>query len=107
MDLVEMHGRRGRIVVVCNGHEVGDGNLAVLRAERGLKDVGIREVLLARVHDGAGGTDPEVAAHVLVEYGGENAWGVEAREAAPVDGAVGPDERCGGHVAYESVWKHT
>ena len=92
------------VVVAGYGHEVGHGDDAGRGGEGGLEDVGVVEVALLAVEATGGGGDAEVAAEFGVEDGGENAGGVEAGEAAPVDGAVGADQRRGGHIAYQSIF---
>ena len=97
--------RRGGVAVVVAGygHEVGHGDDAGGGGEGGLEDVGVVEVALLAVEAVGGGGDAEVAAEFVVEDGGEDAGGVEAGKAAPVDRAVGADQRRGGHIAYQSI----
>ena len=91
------------VVVVSSGHEVGNGDDARAGGESCQKDVGVGEVLLTSLEDGAGGSDPEVPPNLRVQDGSEDAGRVEAREATPVHGAVGSDKCRGRHVAYQSV----
>ena len=97
--------RRVRVAVIVpgQGHEVGDGNFARFAGEGGLEDIGVRDVSLAGLEAGTGGADSEIAAYLLVEDRREDAGGVEAWEATPVYGAVGPDERRRRHIPYQSI----
>ena len=81
------------VVIVVGGHKVGDGDYTGGCGVSGLENVGVAEVLLPGVKTGAGRTNPEMPAGLRVEDGSEDAGRVEARKAAPVYGAVGPDKR--------------
>ena len=80
--------------VVAGGHQVEEGDLAVLGGERrleggGVVDVAPRDVVLARR------LELPVPVAVVAEQPGEARGGVEAGQAEPVDGAVLADQ-CGG-----------
>ena len=68
----------------------------------GLQDVGAWQIALRRGPLALGPDRPGAAA-LRIEDGGEDAAAVEARQAAPVDRPVEPDERGGAHVADEAV----
>jgi hypothetical protein len=84
-------------------HEVDDLADRVLALEPGEQDVGIGEVELLRLGVAGTGRDGEVAALVLIQEGTEQARGVEARRAVPVDRAVGADEGDRAQVAHDAV----
>ena len=73
-------------------HEVGDGQNTGGGRERGLKDVGIRQVRLVSAWSGLDWGDPERAAGVPVQQRSEHTGRVEPGHTAPVDRAVGPNE---------------
>ena len=102
VDFMGSVGRGVRVVVVVvgHGHEVGNRHLAVGRGEGRFEDVGTGQIFLPDIRNRAGGADTEVPAHVAVQDTGEDAGRVESREATPVYGAVGTDQRRRIHVAY-------
>ena len=99
---VDLRVRAGRTAVLVDRHEVGQDDDPARGAERGLEDVGAREVPL-----GGGplhrGPDRPGAAALLVQDGGEDATAVEPWEATPVDRAVQSDQRRGPHVTDQPV----
>ena len=86
-------GFRGRFrdAVFGDGHEVGDANHAAVYRKGRVQYVSVGLVLLQGFKNGPGRGDTKAPADFLVQNRRENAGGVEAREAAPVHGAVGPD----------------
>ena len=68
-----------------------------------IEHVGVGPVELLALHALGGGADAEAAALAIVEERGEDARRVEARQAEPVDGAVGADERDRAQVADDAV----
>src|SRR5438105_15709038 len=67
------------------------------------QDVGLRPVILLVPQAFRGGRDAEAAALVRVEDRAEDAWGVETRQAQPIDRPVQPDQGGGPHVADDAV----
>ena len=63
---VRRRGIRVAVVIAGQGHEVGDGDLAAGAGEGSLQNVGVGEVLLARLEAGGGRADAEVAANAGV-----------------------------------------
>jgi len=75
-----------------DGHEVRDLAHPLGGEEARDQDVRLRQVELPRRPAVARGSDAVVAAVLAVEDGAEDARGVEARAAVPVDRAVGADQ---------------
>jgi hypothetical protein len=83
-------------------HEVGDRYARVTRVERGDEHVGIRVIPL-RARARPPRCDTEAPAAAGVQQRAEHARAVEVRQAAPVDAAVGADQRRGQAVADDAV----
>ena len=86
-----------------DGHEVDDLAHAGLGEEPGDEDGGVGHVQLPRDVVVGRRADAAVPAALRVEQRGEDARPVEARQAEPVDRAVGGDERRGLQVPDQSV----
>ena len=84
-------------------HEVDDLPDAGLGHEPGDQNRSVREVQLLAGEDVHRRTYPEVAATAMVQQCSEDAGGVEAGCAEPVDGSIGGHERRGLEVTDESV----
>ena len=54
------------VVILSDGHKVGDGDYTGASGESGLKYVGVLEVLLPCVNGGSDGTDAEVSSNLRV-----------------------------------------
>ncbi len=91
------------VVGLQDRHEVVHLGDAALGHEPGDEDVGVGEVELARPDVLVERLEAPVAALLGVEDAAEDAGGVEARRAEPVDGAVRADERAAAEVADQPV----
>jgi hypothetical protein len=100
-DFVDLFGADGDAFLV-DGHEVNDLADALAAEEARHEDVGFGQVHLA-VGPGVDGGDAEVAAAFGVEDGGEEAGGIEAGQAAPVDRSIHGDEGDGVEVADDAA----
>jgi hypothetical protein len=91
--------------VLLHRHAVHHLSHAVRAQEAGDEDVGVGEIELLELGPlpRLAGDDLPAAALPAVEQGGEEAGGIEVREAAPVDGAVLADERGGMQIADYAI----
>ena len=97
---------RGRalvgVVPRADQQHVAHDHPAAARAPRGLEDHRPRQVAARRGDHRVGGAEPERAG-VTVQQRTEHAGAVIARQAHPLDGATGGDERAGLAVRQEAV----
>jgi len=91
------------VVIGDDGHEVGDLPYPFGGKETREQYVGIREIELFGLHLFENGADGEAAAFPVIEEGGEDAGGVELREAHEIDGSVESDEGRCVEVAYNAI----
>ena len=89
-------------VMGIHGHQVRDDGHAPARSEDGAEDVALVGVALPRVERLRGGDLPGAPA-LVVQDARQEARAVEARQAAPVDAAVGADQRQRAAVADDAV----
>ena len=91
------------VVRLHHGHEVVHLDHALVGEEAGVEDVGRGQVRLVGTDAAVDGREVPRTALLGVEDAGEDARGVEAAGAEPVDAAVGGDERGGPQVADHPV----
>jgi hypothetical protein len=85
-----------------NGHKVDHFPYTVATEKTGDQYIGIREIeLLANARGNR--TDLEIASRGTIQKVGKDAWGVEMREAAPVDRTVHADQSHRVKVPYNTV----
>ena len=84
-------------------HVILDLAHAILVQEAGDEDGGVRPVELLAPEVVAGRGDAEAAALAVVQDGGEDAGGIEVRQAEPVDRAIHPHQRGRAQVADDAV----
>ena len=92
-----------RVLSLCHRHEVGDLGNSILGEESREQHVRVRNVQLLLSGPTEDGSDLEPAPSPVVEYRGENGWGVEVRETHEVDRTVHTDEGDGVEVANDPV----